>query len=105
MRTPTFDLMLKRPATKRRMTRRLPKDDWLIPNINTGGVVKFDENGTIIEVFGDLGGKQHPMVTPMREHKGYLYIGGILNNRIGKYKLVNADQQWTGMSSYWGDVI
>ena len=105
MRTPTFDLMLKRPATRRRMTRSLPKDDWLFPNINTGGVVKFDENGTIIEVLGDLGGKQHPMVTFMREHKGYLYIGGILNNRIGKYKLVNADQQWTGMSSYLGDAI
>ncbi len=103
MRTPSFDLMLRRPGTRRRMTRRLPRDDWLFPNINTGGVVKFDDNGAILATLGDLGGKHHPMVTSMREHKGHLYIGGILNNRIGKYKLKDADDSWTGMSSYWGD--
>ena len=27
------------------------------------------------------------MITSMREHKGYLYLGGIMNNRIGRYKL------------------
>ena len=103
MRTPTYDLMLKRPATRRRMTRRLPKDDWLFPNINTGGIVKFNENGEIVETFGDLGGKNHPMVTSMREHKGFLYVGGILNNRIGRFPLENADANWTGSISYWGD--
>jgi len=102
MRTPTFDLMLRRPGARRRMTRRLPKDDWLFPNINTGGVVKFDESGRILTTLGDLGGKHHPMVTSMREHKGYLYVGGILNNRIGRYKLHDADERWTGMSSYRG---
>ena len=100
MRTPTFDLMLKRPATRRRMTRRLPKDDWLFPNINTGGIIKFNENGEIVETLGDLGGKNHPMVTSMREHKGYLYVGGILNNRIGRFKLNGVDTEWTGISSY-----
>ncbi|MCY4285348.1 MAG: SMP-30/gluconolactonase/LRE family protein [Thiotrichales bacterium] len=102
MRTPTFDLMLRRPGARRRMTRRLPKDDWLFPNINTGGVVKFDESGRILTTLGDLGGKHHPMVTSMREHKGYLYVGGILNNRIGRYKLDGANAYWTGMSSYRG---
>ena len=27
------------------------------------------------------------MITSMREHKGHLYIGGILNNRVGRLKL------------------
>ncbi len=102
MRTPTFDLMLKCPGVRRRMTRSLPQDDWLFPNINTGGVVKFSETGQIIETLGDLGGRQHPMVTSVREHKGCLYIGGILNNRIGKLKLDHADPNWTGITSYWG---
>ena len=33
------------------------------------------------------------MITSMREHHGYLYLGGILNNRIGRYKLDGADPE------------
>jgi ribose transport system permease protein len=84
------------------MTRRLPQDEWLFPNINTGGVVKFDAAGQIIAALGDLTGLAHPMVTSMREHRGHLYIGGILNNRIGRYRLPGADPEWTGFRSYWG---
>ncbi|MFO0991184.1 MAG: SMP-30/gluconolactonase/LRE family protein [Hyphomicrobiales bacterium] len=102
MRTPSFDLALRHPAFRKRMSRRLPQDEWLFPNINTGGVVKFAEDGTIIETLGDLTGESHPMVTSMREHKGYLYVGGILNNRVGRYKLEHADPSWTGPQSYWG---
>jgi ribose transport system permease protein len=102
MRTPSFDLALRHPGMRKRMTRRLPQDDWLFPNINTGGVVKFDETGRIRETLGDLSGNAHPMVTSMREHKGYLYIGGILNNRIGRYPIPGADPGWTGLGSYWG---
>ncbi len=102
MRTPSFDLALRYPAFRKRMTRRLPKDEWLFPNINTGGVVKFDETGAIADTLGDLTGESHPMVTSMREHKGWLYIGGILNNRIGRYRIPDADPAWTGWDSYWG---
>jgi len=102
MRTPSFDLALRHPGYRKRMTRRLPMDEWLFPNINTGGVVKFDESGRIIAAMGDLGGHAHPMVTSMREHKGHLYIGGILNNRVGRYRIPNADPTWTGIGSYWG---
>jgi ribose transport system permease protein len=101
MRTPSFDLALRHPGMRKRMTRRLPQDEWLFPNINTGGVVKFDENGRIIETLGDLSGQSHPMVTSMREHKGYLYIGGILNNRVGRYKLTGVDPAWTSPGAYW----
>jgi ribose transport system permease protein len=101
MRTPTFDLALRHPGFRKRMTRRLPQDDWLFPNINTGGIVKFDETGRIIDTFGDLTGVSHPMVTSMREHKGWLYVGGILNNRVGRYRIPGADPEWTGPRSYW----
>ena len=30
------------------------------------------------------------MVTSMREHKGFLYIGGIYNNRLGRVSLPDA---------------
>lgn len=102
MRTPTFDLALRHPGFRKRMTRRLPQDEWLFPNINTGGVVKFNEQGEIVETLGDMTGQSHPMVTSMREHRGYLYVGGILNNRIGRFRLENADPEWSGPSSYWG---
>jgi ribose transport system permease protein len=102
MRTPSFDLALRHPGFRKRMTRPLPADEWLFPNINTGGVVKFDETGRIVETLGDMTGDSHPMVTSMREHKGYLYIGGILNNRIGRYHIPGADPTWTGPVSYWG---
>jgi ribose transport system permease protein len=102
MRTPSFDLALRHPGFRKRMTRRLPQDEWLFPNINTGGVVKFDSAGQIIETLGDMTGHSHPMVTSMREHKGYLYVGGILNNRVGRYRIPNADPDWTGPISYWG---
>lgn len=102
MRTPSFDLAFRHPGFRKRMTRRLPQDEWLFPNINTGGVVKFSADGQIIETLGDMTGVSHPMVTSMREHKGYLYVGGILNNRIGRYRLEHADPTWTGPASYWG---
>jgi len=102
MRTPSFDLSLRHPGMRKRMTRRLPQDEWLFPNINTGGVVKFNDKGEIVETLGDLSGNAHPMVTSMREHKGQLFIGGILNNRVGRYKIAGADESWTGPTSYWG---
>ena len=102
MRTPSFDLSLRHPAMRKRMARRLPQDEWLFPNINTGGVVKFDDAGRIVGTLGDLTGNAHAMVTSMREHKGQLFIGGILNNRIGRFALTGADPNWTANDAYWG---
>ena len=91
MRSPAFDLAMRKPAFRRRMSKQLPGDEWLSPNINTGCIVKFNERGEILDALWDLGGENHPMITSMREHRGYLYIGGISNNRIGRYKLEGAD--------------
>ena len=43
------------------------------------------------------------MITSMREHRGFLYLGGSLNNRIGRWKIPGADPEWTGIRSYWGN--
>jgi ribose transport system permease protein len=102
IRTPSLDLALKMPGFRKRMARRVAPDEWLYPNINTGSVVRFDETGRILETLWDFGGENHPMITSMREHKGHLYIGGILNNRVGRLKLEAGDPDWTGMTSYWG---
>ncbi len=102
MRSPALDLALRMPALRKRMAKRVASDEWLFPNINTGCVLKFSPEGEIVETFWDLGGKNHPMVTSMREHKGYLYLGGLYNDRIGRLKLDGADPGWTSQDHYWG---
>jgi ribose transport system permease protein len=93
---------MKMPGFRKRMARRLPADEWLAPNINTGCVVKFNDQGEIVDALWDFGGQNHPMITSMREHKGHLYIGGITNNRVGRFKLDGADPSWSAIQSYWG---
>lgn len=102
MRTPALDLALEMPGFRRRMARRCSEDVWLMPNLNTGCVLKFDETGEVSESLWDLGGKNHPMITSMREHKGVLYLCGIFNNRMGTYRLPDADPTFCGVDSYWG---
>ena len=101
MRSPAYDLALRMPGFRRRMATRVPLDEWLFPNINTGCVLKFSESGQVLETFWDLGGANHPMITSMREHRGYLYLGGILNNRIGRYKLAGADPDFVQYDRRW----
>ncbi len=102
MRTPTYDLAMKMPGFRRRMARRVAGDEWLFPNVNSGSVVNFDETGRVLDTLWDPEGKNHPAITSMREHRGYLYLGGITNNRIGRIRLPDADPEWIGPASYWG---
>jgi ribose transport system permease protein len=102
MRAPAFDLGWRMPGFRRRMVNRIPHDEWLYPNMNTGCVFKFDENGRIFDCLWDLNGTNHPMITSMREDHGFLYIGGTYNNRIGKWRIPGGDPQWGAVESYWG---
>jgi ribose transport system permease protein len=102
MRCPAYDLALRMPGFRRRMATRVPLDEWLFPNINTGCVLKFSEAGEVLETLWDLGGENHPMITSMREHRGHLYLGGILNNRIGRYALPDADPDFVQYDRRWG---
>ncbi|MBN9219900.1 MAG: SMP-30/gluconolactonase/LRE family protein [Mesorhizobium sp.] len=102
MRTPALDLSLEMPGFRRRMARRVSEDAWLMPNLNTGCVLRFDENGQILESLWDQAGEKHPMITSMREHKGTLYLCGIFNNRMGTLPLKGVDPNWFSSDSYWG---
>jgi ribose transport system permease protein len=103
MRGPALDLALTLPDFRKRMSRRINTSNWLFPNINTGCVLKITEKGEVLETLWDLKARNHPMVTSMREHKGHLYLGGIQNNRIGKYKIPDGDTKWSGFEDYWGN--
>ncbi|MCG6203419.1 SMP-30/gluconolactonase/LRE family protein [Rhodopseudomonas sp. HC1] len=101
LRSPVYDLAMADPAFRTRMVKQIPPDEWMCPGINNGCVIKFDDTGRVLESLWDPGGRSHPTITSMREHKGYLYIGGLENNRIGRVKLPNGDVNWTGWKSYW----
>ena len=102
LRTPTFDLAMKKPGFRRRMARRIAADEWLFPNVNRGCVVRVSESGDILDVLWDLSGENHPSITSTCEHKGHLYLGGVSNNRIGRIPLPDADPEWTSRKDYWG---
>ena len=102
MRTPAFDLALRKPGFRRRMVQQLAQDEWLFPQMNVGCVVKFDEQGRILESLWDRDGVNHPMITSCNEHRGHLYLGGIVNNRVGRYRIDGADPAFTNQGSYWG---
>ena len=102
MRTPVFDLALRKPAFRRRMVKRVAQDEWLFPQMNVGNVIKFTESGEVVDCLWDKAGVNHPMLTSCNEHKGYLYLGGIYNNRVGRYKIPGADPNYTNQGRYWG---
>jgi ribose transport system permease protein len=87
MRTPMSDMMLRYPALRRRMTREVPQDNWIIPQLNVSCVFKFTEHGEILDVYWDETLSSYPMVTSVKESNGFLYLGSIHGNRIGKLKL------------------
>lgn len=102
MRSPALDVALRMPAFRKRMARRIAPDQWLYPNLNVGCVIRFNDKGEVIESLWDQHSENHPMITSMREHKGYLYLGGITNNRIGRIRLPDRDPNWSGYQNYWG---
>lgn len=105
MRTPAFDRILTYPALRKRMVERVAPDEWLFPNMNFGCMIKIDIDGNVTDCLWDRSGKNHPMITSMREHRGWLYLGGVSNNRIGRYRIPSADPEWTAAKSYRGEAI
>lgn len=101
MRTPALDLAMRMPSFRRRMAQRVAFEEWIYPNINTGGVIKMTVDGQVLESLWDRVGRAHPMVTSMREHKGYLYIGGVYNNRLGRLRLPDADPDFYDRDLYY----
>ncbi|WP_198972823.1 ABC transporter permease [Xylophilus sp. ASV27] len=102
MRSPALDLAQVMPGFRRRMTRRVAPAHWLSPNLNAGCLIKITAEGEVLESAWDNQAVNHPSLTSCKEHKGYLYLGSLFNNRIGQWKIEGADPGWTGPGSYWG---
>jgi len=62
--------------------------------------VRISEAGEVLEVLWDAAGENHPSITSTCEHKGWLYLGGVSNNRIGRVRLDGADATWTAARDY-----
>lgn len=102
MRVPVCDLAMQFPKFRMHMIKRLPVDEWLIQGMNNGCIVKLDRNAKPVTSYWDPTGEAHPNITSMREDRGFLYIGGLDNNRIGRIKLANVDSNWVSSVCYWG---
>ncbi|MFC3227441.1 ABC transporter permease [Marinibaculum pumilum] len=96
LRTPVHELALRHPGLRYRMVRRLPGDEWLVPNFNCGGALHLDAAGAITRALWDPPGRgqNYPAITSARRHGAYLYLGGILNNRIGRITLDPSQAEW-----------
>jgi sugar lactone lactonase YvrE len=65
---------------------KLPKAFWPKPE-PYGLVLLIDEQGEILQSLHEPTGKHLKEITSAVEHDGYLYLGSLHNDRIGKYKL------------------
>lgn len=95
-RTPVHDLAARHPGLRYRMVRRLPSDEWLTANFNCGGAMRISESGAIERIHWDPPGKgqNYPSVTSARQIGPYLYVAGIMNNRIGRIVLEPEKAEW-----------
>jgi len=65
---------------------KLPKALWPTPK-PYGLVLALNERGEITQSLHEPTGKHLKEITSAREYGGYLYLGSLHNDRIGKYKL------------------
>jgi len=87
LRLSDLDKMHPLPWLKN-LSAKLP--DALKPKpIDYGLVLGLDENGTIVTSLHDPEGLTMKEITSVEEHNGYLYLGSLHNDRIGKLKLSN----------------
>ncbi len=85
LRLPAMDSMHPKPWLKN-ISAKLP--DWLKPKpIDYGFILGLDEEGNIVTSLHDPSGENLREITSVEEHNGYLYIGSLSNDRIGKFDL------------------
>jgi sugar lactone lactonase YvrE len=85
VRNETADKLHPFPFLKTQLSK-LPKALWPKPKLY-GLVLALDEQGKIIQSLHEPTGKHLKVITSAREHDGYLYLGSLHNDRIGKYRL------------------
>ena len=80
-----MDRMHPKPWLKN-ISAKLP--DWLKPKpVDYGLILGLDEGGNIVTSLHDPSGENLREITSVEEHEGYLYIGSVSNDRIGRYTL------------------
>jgi len=85
LRLPAVDRMHPRPWLKN-ISAKLP--DMLKPKpVNYGLILGLDEQGKIVTSLHDPSGENLREITSVEEHDGYLYIGSLSNDRIGRLRL------------------
>ncbi|MBK8397742.1 MAG: SMP-30/gluconolactonase/LRE family protein [Leptospiraceae bacterium] len=85
IRNPMLDKIQPHPFLTKIMSK-LPRFFWPKPK-PYGFVLSLDESGNILESFQEPSGKHLKEITSALEYKGYLYLGSLHNDRIGKFKL------------------
>lgn len=85
VRNETADKLHPFPFLKAQMSK-LPKIFWPKPK-PYGLVLALDEQGKITQSLHDPTGKHLKEITSAREYGGYLYLGSLHHDRIGRYKL------------------
>ena len=88
VRNDTADWLGPRPFVKQALSK-LPRFLWPKPQ-PYGFVIQLDETGAILSSPQDSSGAHLHSITSAQERDGYLYLGSLLNERIGKYKLHDA---------------
>lgn len=66
---------------------KLPRAFWPKP-FPYGLVLALDEKGNIIRSLHDPTGEHVTEITSAQEHQGYLYLGSLHSDKIGKYELL-----------------
>ncbi len=85
VRNSVMDTLHPSPFFKAQLSK-LPKVFWPKPK-PYGLVLALDERGNITQSLHEVTGKHLREITSAREYGGYIYLGSLSNDRIGKYKL------------------
>lgn len=85
VRNAAVDQLHPHPFLKAQLSK-LPKIFWPKPK-PYGLVLALDEQGKITQSLHEPTGKHLKEITSAREYGGFLYLGSLHNDRIGKYKV------------------
>ncbi len=85
VRNDKMDKMHPNPLLKKILSR-LPRFMWPKPK-PYGFVLALNEKGDILESLQDPAGEHLKEITGAREQDGFLYLGSLHNDRIGKYRI------------------
>jgi sugar lactone lactonase YvrE len=94
VRNDMADWLAPKPLVKQALSK-LPSFLWPKPQ-PYAFIIQLDETGTILDSLQDPTGQHLHTVTTALERDGYLYLGSLYNDRIGKYRLPDAATESRG---------